>query len=912
MEIQRATSGNLLSLMLHGLRPTVLLGAGASVTSGIPLAGETAERAAKWAWCQAHGKSLEDIRIRRSDYWPWLCGQPWYSEEKPIDQQYPAVIENLLGVKRSRREFFEKLISPGVPPSIGYRCLARILNEGFVSTVLTTNFDHCLEEARTLENKPHMLVPIRTESDLVRFTTSPSAPQLIYLHGSVEHYSDKNLVEETNSLPGGITERLIPILRDHPILVIGYRGGETSIMKDLFLDHVGDTLSFSNGIYWCTRDVDMATAIAPMVQELANAIGRNFQLVPIEGFDQLLEKQLWNQITAVSAPPVRAAARFPQVGIPADMRPLTGTSLEDLDETVMFARLSRYAGRLGFGVPENFNSKWLRGEAYARDLVVESAETTVPTVAGWLLFSRTPTTHFPHASVEFRAEGPPGWIRRCFGDDAEISTLDENGRAFVERDVRGNLWTQLDVLSDLIAHVNQGFRLKEEISRTVYPYAPVAIKEILVNALVHRDYERAEPIVVRISPEALDVVSPGGLVPEVEHQTGGKRLENVISTGVRGIKGYRNPVISDLFYGGGQMDRAGSGLADVWLATINNNGEAHFGPDEDNRFFAVNICARPESVDLVTNTAVPVGGETVRYAANILPIETMPTWIWHAGTTARSAGSLKKNAPGLAIPPGYVNDGRFFSLFDLEALTESSVTPFDRGDVEVMSLSDALAQPNGENIVIALMNSALGDHLRTLGLWVEYKRRRAYFPKSSEGERKITYRGRIKRATRTVVKSRTRRDSADVLYYEHKAVAFSVLRFGDDWAVSLAPCYAFTLDGEGKALDREKTNVLSTRRAARDFNASVHHDVTFWAAAISEEADGVFGLRCTFDKELESFAPTVLMSSRLPTVSFSSTSFDPDSDDELNDDDALAELDDELALIAEEAHRDDMKGSNDD
>lgn len=58
------------------------------------------------------------------------------------------------------------------------------------ATVLTTNFDHCLEDAKVLENKPHLLVAMKTANDLVRFNTSPAEPQLIYLHGSVEHARD--------------------------------------------------------------------------------------------------------------------------------------------------------------------------------------------------------------------------------------------------------------------------------------------------------------------------------------------------------------------------------------------------------------------------------------------------------------------------------------------------------------------------------------------------------------------------------------------------------------------------------------------------------------------------------------------------------------------------------------------------
>ena len=117
---QVSTPGHIRSLLLDGSNPLLLIGAGASVTSGIPAAAATAEKAAKWAWCRAAGRSPDDVRIQRSDYWPWLCRQSWFSEEVPLADQYPKVIEKLLGVRKQRRDFFERLIAPGVPPSLGY------------------------------------------------------------------------------------------------------------------------------------------------------------------------------------------------------------------------------------------------------------------------------------------------------------------------------------------------------------------------------------------------------------------------------------------------------------------------------------------------------------------------------------------------------------------------------------------------------------------------------------------------------------------------------------------------------------------------------------------------------------------------------------------------------------------------
>src|SRR5207253_6028327 len=112
---------------------------------------------------------------------------------------------------------------------------------------------------------------------------------------------------------------------------------------------------------------------------------------------------------------------------------------------------------------------------------------------------------------EFRAAGPGSWLRSRFGDDVELEPTGEEGDFVVRRTITGNLWSQLDTLIDLLALVNFQFRLKAEVSRTVSAYNAIAIKEMIVNALVHRDYDRDEPVEVIVGPKSITVISPGGL-----------------------------------------------------------------------------------------------------------------------------------------------------------------------------------------------------------------------------------------------------------------------------------------------------------------------------------------------------------------------------------------------------------------
>src|ERR1017187_258324 len=198
--MQNGSIGRLYSILKGQPPPILLLGAGASVRSGIPTAGGVVERAARWAYAHERGRSEEDPRLQRSDWLPWLQHHPWYDRQSAFVDNYASVVEHLLQPRHARAEFFRKLLNPGVGPSPGYDKLAEFLHLGFFHTVLTTNFDALITDTRTLKGRPHFINVIQTSSDYTKFTTSPAYPQLVYLHGSVDHYTDKNLIQEVQRL----------------------------------------------------------------------------------------------------------------------------------------------------------------------------------------------------------------------------------------------------------------------------------------------------------------------------------------------------------------------------------------------------------------------------------------------------------------------------------------------------------------------------------------------------------------------------------------------------------------------------------------------------------------------------------------------------------------------------------------
>jgi hypothetical protein len=328
-------------------RPVLFLGAGASYRSGIPMAAESTKRIARAAFSrQILGMDERSGNPKLTDWMPWLQKQTWFIPgEENFADNFPLAVEHLLRPAEFRREFFTEMIKPPNGINAGYRSLARIMHRRLCWSVLTANFDHNIVEALR-EQRPYIsdIVEInRTADDLVRFSIYNHC-QIVYLHGAVEFYRDKNLAEDVQSLDKGLVKLVWPVLRDSPLIVVGYRGSEPSIAKHLLEAGIRETNGYRHGIYWCLLKGERPHQ---NVTHLEGLLGSNFRLLEIAGFDELmeaidreLEQEIW--LPGNSDP---ISARNP-VDLPYDHRPLEDIKLADLDHYLILTTLAAYCQQL--------------------------------------------------------------------------------------------------------------------------------------------------------------------------------------------------------------------------------------------------------------------------------------------------------------------------------------------------------------------------------------------------------------------------------------------------------------------------------------------------------------------------------------------------------------------------------------
>lgn len=862
------SSASIANLLRRDVKPVLLLGAGASYRSGIPLASGLVDQIAKWTYCKAEDREFDDPGIMRSDWLRWLEHQSWYRPDLPHADQYATAVERLLRPQVNRREFFRTILRPGVPPSTGYVSLARLLARRSIRTVLTTNFDSLVVDTAGTLPEVHQIDEIRTADDQRLFSTNPTFPQVIYLHGSVNHYTDKNIEAETQRLDDRLVELLRPLLRDHPLVVVGYRGSEPSVMRHLLVEQATACADFRNGIYWCHLPAEGGFVPGRLLHELEQSARGNLQFVEVDGFDQLLGAVERSLAEVPAPPPEQASERQPRLAAQAchDLS-ASDIGIDALSEPLLRAKIVAYCDAQRLAQPDVADLDRLLSAMAERNLAMRlNGEWTV-TRGAQLLFARDARWQLPQAQIVVTVSGPAVWVAAVLDQQApaEAAQPDIDERLTIE----GDLWTQLERASDLLARVNRPFRLKGPSSHDAYPYPPLALKELLTNLLAHRDYASLQPAVLEIRPSEIRLANPGGLVAIVQRQLDDEQLQSVVGVGARRVKGYRNPIIADFFFSAGAMDKEGSGLPDVVQEASNNLNEVTFGPTPDNRSFVATIKCRPEAlaVDAASRTAKPQAGE-LRYSPNLLRIVRWPASISKLGTIEnyRTIAKVEKQRAA----PFCANGGWIWTFGTID---QPSVAPLldlaideERHRVPTTEL---LTNREAAGSLPRLLNMALGEHLAGLGLRVKFEpgRIRAYFSADDGQPREISYRSQFKSARRTVAKPIVSRTTGATVYWEHKSVSLRFERFDDAWALSLLPSYMFTEDGDWKSIASERIGALTTRRAARDYNPTVLHDLVFWSRVISGTTEPTFEISVA-NAEAQHSRQTIELAAVVPTMVF--------------------------------------------
>lgn len=211
-----------------------------------------------------------------------------------------------------------------------------------------------------------------------------------------------------------------------------------------------------------------------------------------------------------------------------DATPCTGASLDDLSLRLF----EEYRAQVIAADVIEANHRTI--EEQLASLRFFDLKRDCPTQAGILLFGKNPRYFMPGAYVQF-LRLPGEVLSEMPEDQAEIS---------------GDLRTLLNSVREKFraANVTRMVSRGDMTERLLPDFPEVAFREIMYNAVMHRDYSSNTPIRFYWFSDRIEIQSPGGLFGEVT-------AENL-----RRTNSYRNPVIAEAMKSLGYVNRFGYGI----------------------------------------------------------------------------------------------------------------------------------------------------------------------------------------------------------------------------------------------------------------------------------------------------------------------------------------------------------------
>lgn len=791
--------------------PAILLGAGASFRSGVPTASEAVKQMARLVYADRELRNIRPPeRVKPSEWESWLQSFEWFIPGADrLAENFPLVVEHLLVPAEFRKRILLDLMRPINGISSGYKTLSEFVMRGLIRTIFTTNFDTCLPDALR-EKQPHIRhihEVNRVSGDYDEFNVY-SKCQIIWLHGRAEQYSDKNSAGELDALDNRLTTLLRPLLDASPIIVVGYRGAEPSIMEGLFNQNKEGRLDFPNGVYWCIRHGE---SVHPNVEALARRIGTNFKLLRIDGFDELLGDLSEELKGHDRYAPGALIAGIIRDNLSFDEQIVEEATIGDLDLDLALSILREYCQKLGRAA---LTREMLSGLMLEQGLTVFANGTEKVTVGALLLFGKSTQAHFPHAVVSVTEQGKK---REIF---------------------EGNLITQYRALIQKLESVDVNPLLKikkrrQHSDETAYP--PRVLVELLVNMLVHRDYQTPESSSIEVHPGSEIVFgNPGGLT---QNLVGRLKIESdgriVLS---QGVTDQRNPSLSDIFFGLSAMERAGTGLIDVRQLMLECGGGAAFYTSElEARFKAV--VSQPQASggsSTVARSDVPTG----LYVLNVLPFSAIPDKVSVIKLTMPLSDPRRRI--DLSNCGTFVHRGDYlWSFVPLPILTTLLEPIVDLTSSNSFAREELEASSDSKRVLSWLLRKHFEYQLFDFeddGLILEDgPKHRAYFAGKEGGERTVVWNSSQRRGNRRdVVKKRAEGPRA---WFENEGFGYEIVDLGGLWCVRIKPFYMFTGKNAIKPLPAFTRSARSTRRIKFDRNKNVEADLMFWASFLGRGSE---------------------------------------------------------------------------
>lgn len=214
-------------------------------------------------------------------------------------------------------------------------------------------------------------------------------------------------------------------------------------------------------------------------------------------------------------------------GLSYDIMPLYQAKVDDLDQKKIL---------------EFLKQRKINAESFVTQEVLKNYKITYeehtqvfPTIAGMLLFGK---------NVEY-------WLSEAMIICTHFAGT--SGReAIASRDCKGPLFEQFkEAYEFIISRLNRSFSIRGPKRKEIMEIPEIAIRELLLNAIIHRNYHMRAPSKIAIYENRIEIFSPGSFPSPFPNLH-------------MGLTDVRNMAICNIFREAGYIEKLGSGFLTVF------------------------------------------------------------------------------------------------------------------------------------------------------------------------------------------------------------------------------------------------------------------------------------------------------------------------------------------------------------
>ena len=248
--------------------------------------------------------------------------------------------------------------------------------------------------------------------------------------------------------------------------------------------------------------------------------------------------------------------------------------------------------------------------------------------AALLFFAKDPRIAVPQAEIKlarFVGREPVEIIDKCFATGTILDNLDA-AESFIAKNIR------------------TGYKIEGMYRKDVPEYPLDVIRELLANAIVHRDYFDPNSIQINIFSDRLEIINPGRLLPGL----------SISTLGCLSIQ--RNPIVYQLMRDIGIVEGLATGIPMIW-STLMKNDQPQPKFEEIGGFFRVTLYNREGALLQGLNPRQKKAMSRLRESGTITTGEYMEMNMVSRPTAFRELSSIVRQ--GVISPVGKGRNAKY-------------------------------------------------------------------------------------------------------------------------------------------------------------------------------------------------------------------------------------------------------------